>query len=41
MIGLADWSPDIIAFIMCKIQNPFILDKIIKEIDNPLIKETA
>ena len=41
MIGLADWSPDVIAFIMCKIQNPFILDKIAKEIDNPLIKETA
>jgi ribonucleoside-diphosphate reductase alpha chain len=41
MIGLGDWHPDIIAFILCKVQNPLILDKIIKEVDDTLVKEIA
>lgn len=41
MIGLGDWHPDIIAFILCKIQNPHILDKIIREVDDELIRQIA
>lgn len=41
MIGLGDWHPDLIYFIMCKVQNPLVLDKIINEIDDEFIKEVA
>lgn len=41
MIALADWHPDIVHFILCKIQNPYVLDKIVKEVDNDLIRHTA
>lgn len=41
MIGLGDWHPDIILFILCKIQNPYVLDKISLEISNELIAKTA
>lgn len=41
MIALADWHPDVIEFIMCKMQNHFVLDKISKEVDDPYIKEIA
>jgi ribonucleoside-diphosphate reductase alpha chain len=41
MIGLSDWHPDIIEFILCKIQNPLLLDKIFKECNDQLIKDKA
>lgn len=41
MIGLADWHPDLITFVLCKIQNYKILDKITKEIKNPQIVAVA
>lgn len=41
MIGFADWHPDLVTFILCKIQNPFILDKITKDIDDPHISHVA
>lgn len=41
MIGLSDWHPDIVSFVLCKIQNPVVLDKISKETNNKLISETA
>lgn len=41
MIALADWHPDVIEFAMCKIQNPYILDKISKESDDPFIRNKA
>lgn len=41
MIALADWHFDVIAFAMCKIQNPYVLDLISREIDDQLIKDTA
>jgi ribonucleoside-diphosphate reductase alpha chain len=41
MIGEADWHPDIIEFILCKIQNHFLLDKLSKEGNDPLIRSKA
>ncbi|ALA07210.1 putative ribnucleotide-diphosphate reductase subunit alpha [Brevibacillus phage SecTim467] len=41
MIGLADWHPDVLEFILCKIQNPYLLDKISKETKHPIIRELA
>lgn len=41
MISMMDWHPDIIQFILCKIQNPYVLDKIIKETENSVIREVA
>lgn len=41
MICLADWHPELIHFIMCKIQNPHVLAKISEETTSPLIKQVA
>lgn len=41
MIGLGDWHPDILTFILCKIQNPFVLDKITKEVQDEVITAIA
>lgn len=41
MICLADWHPDVVEFILCKMQNPHVLDKIIKEIDDEYIRSRA
>lgn len=41
MIMLADWHPDIIDFIVSKMQNPKILQFLIETIDDPLIKKAA
>lgn len=41
MIGLADWHPDLIYFMMCKIQNPHVLHKISIESKNEIISHTA
>lgn len=41
MIGMSDWHPDVLEFILSKIQNPKLLDKFVKEIDDPIIKEKA
>ncbi|MEK3955910.1 vitamin B12-dependent ribonucleotide reductase [Psychrobacillus sp. FSL K6-1464] len=41
MILLSDWHPDVIEFILSKMQNPDILRYIMKEIDNPFIQEMA
>lgn len=41
MIALADWHPDLIYFIMCKIQNPHVLHKIATESKNKTIAATA
>jgi len=41
MIMLADWHPDIIEFIISKMQNPKILQFLIDTIDDPLVKKTA
>ncbi len=41
MIMLADWHPDIIEFIVSKMQNPKILQFLIDTIDEPLIQRAA
>jgi ribonucleoside-diphosphate reductase alpha chain len=41
MIGLGDWHPDLIAFVLCKVQNPHVLEKIINEVDDDLVVEIA
>ncbi len=41
MIMLADWHPDIIDFIVSKMQNPKILQFLIETIDDPLVKKAA
>ncbi|MCF7926236.1 MAG: vitamin B12-dependent ribonucleotide reductase [Candidatus Izimaplasma sp.] len=41
MIMLADWHPDIIDFIISKMQNPRILQFLIDTIDEPLIVKAA
>jgi ribonucleoside-diphosphate reductase alpha chain len=41
MIALADWHPDSIEFALCKIQNPAVLDKISKEVNDPYIRSVA
>jgi len=41
MIMLADWHPDIIEFIVSKMQNPKILQFLIETIDEPLIQRAA
>lgn len=41
MIGLADWHPDLVYFMMCKIQNPHVLHKIAIESPNQTIAATA
>ncbi len=41
MIMLADWHPDIIDFIISKMQNPKILQFLIDSIDEPYIKKAA
>jgi ribonucleoside-diphosphate reductase alpha chain len=41
MIMLADWHPDIIEFIISKMQNPRILRFIIEQTDNDFIKSLA
>jgi len=41
MIMLADWHPDIIDFIVSKMQNPKILQFLIDTLDDPLIKKAA
>ncbi|MFW6298865.1 MAG: vitamin B12-dependent ribonucleotide reductase, partial [Bacillota bacterium] len=41
MIMLADWHPDIIDFIVSKMQNPKILQFLIDTIDDPLVKKAA
>lgn len=41
MIMMADWHPDVIEFIVSKVQNPYILRKIIKETKDPVIKRVA
>jgi len=41
MIMLADWHPDIIEFIISKMQNPKILQFLIETIDEPLIVNAA
>lgn len=41
MIMLADWHPDVIEFIISKMQNPDILRYIIASVDDPHIKEMA
>ncbi|MBM7660875.1 ribonucleotide reductase alpha subunit [Bacillus mesophilus] len=41
MIMLADWHPDIIDFIISKMQNPRILRFLIENIDNDYIKKAA
>ncbi|MBM6617317.1 vitamin B12-dependent ribonucleotide reductase [Bacillus sp. RD4P76] len=41
MIMLADWHPDIIEFIISKMQNPRILRFLIENIDNDYIKKAA
>jgi len=40
MIGLHIWHPDILEFIMCKIQNPYLLD-LLSQHSNPSIAEIA
>lgn len=41
MIGMSDWHPDVLEFIICKIQNPHLLDKISKESNHPIIRDLA
>ncbi len=41
MIMLADWHPDIIDFIVSKMQNPKILQFLLDTIDDPRIKKAA
>lgn len=41
MIMLADWHPDIIDFIVSKMQNPKILQFLIDTLDEPLIQKAA
>lgn len=41
MIMMADWHPDIIDFIISKMQNPKILQFLIDTIDDPQIKKAA
>ena len=41
MIGLADWHPDLVYFMMCKIQNPQVLHKIAIDSPNKTIAATA
>lgn len=41
MIMLADWHPDIIEFIISKMQNPRILRFLIENTDDPIIKKHA
>ncbi len=41
MIMLADWHPDIVEFIVSKMQNPKILQFLIDTIDDPLVKKAA
>ena len=41
MIMLADWHPDVIEFIISKMQNPRILQFIKETFDEPLIKRAA
>ncbi|MFA5719670.1 MAG: vitamin B12-dependent ribonucleotide reductase [Acholeplasmataceae bacterium] len=41
MIMLADWHPDIIEFIISKMQNPRILRFLIETTENALIRQTA
>lgn len=41
MIGMKDWHPDVISFILCKIQNPNVLAKISNEVKHPMIKAAA
>lgn len=41
MIGLSDWHPDVIEFALCKIQNPLILDRIIRDVDDEYIRSKA
>lgn len=40
MIGLHIWHPDVLEFIMCKIQNPHLLD-LLSQHSNPRIAEIA
>jgi ribonucleoside-diphosphate reductase alpha chain len=39
MIMLADWHPDIIEFIVAKVQNPRVLTRLIKSTNDRLIKQ--
>jgi ribonucleoside-diphosphate reductase alpha chain len=39
MIMLADWHPDIVEFILSKMQNPRVLRYLLEQIDNDFIKE--
>lgn len=41
MIAMYDWHPDVVEFILCKIQNPWILDKIIREVPDDYIRSRA
>jgi ribonucleoside-diphosphate reductase alpha chain len=41
MIGESDWHPDIIEFILCKVQNHHVLAKIIAEVNDEYIKNRA
>lgn len=41
MIMLADWHPDIIEFIISKMQNPKVLKWLVDNFDDPIIKEEA
>ncbi len=41
MIMLADWHPDIVEFIISKMQNPKILQFLVETIKEPLIKKAA
>ncbi len=41
MIMLADWHPDIVQFIISKMQNPKILQFLIDSLDDPLIVNAA
>ena len=41
MIGLGDWHPDLVTFMMCKIQNPHTLAKIAKDTESTEIAQIA
>jgi ribonucleoside-diphosphate reductase alpha chain len=39
MIMLADWHPDIVEFIIAKVQNPYVLIQLMKSTNDRLIKQ--
>ena len=41
MIALGDWHPDLIYFILCKIQRADVLERILAEIDDKYIKSVV